>query len=309
MRVRTLGAGAAAWIGATLSSLCCLLPLAVIVLGLGSGAFMAVTMRYRWILIPAGIVGVATGFLLYVRERRRCNAAACRMAGSRVTLALKGATREQLAMTARQRWLGKIAQPDILFILLIIGVLGLYAEFSHPGLILPGAIGVISLVLMLVAIQVLPVNAIGVLLILLAIGLFILEAKYTSHGLLGIGGAVVMIVGALFLIRSPLTGAGVSLSTALGVTIPFAAVTIFLMRLVLRSFRWKQSTGIDELVGKVAEVTEAIRGGSEAAFARPGMVFVHGELWRAVASEDVPKGTRVRVVGVEGLTLHVKPVE
>ncbi len=82
------GASAAAWIGAILSSLCCLLPLAVIVLGLGSGAFMAVTMRYRWILIPLGVVGVVTGFVLYVRERRRCDAMACRMAGSRMTLAL-----------------------------------------------------------------------------------------------------------------------------------------------------------------------------------------------------------------------------
>ncbi len=90
-RPRTLipfGAGVAAWIGAILSSLCCLLPLAVIVLGLGSGAFMAVTMRYRWILIPLGVVGVVTGFVLYVRERRRCDAIACRMAGSRMTLAL-----------------------------------------------------------------------------------------------------------------------------------------------------------------------------------------------------------------------------
>lgn len=118
-----------------------------------------------------------------------------------------------------------------------------------------------------------------------------------------------MVLGALFLIRSPLTGAGVSLSTALGVTIPFAAVTIFLMRLVLRSFRWKQSTGVDELVGSVAEVTEAIHGGSEAAFSQAGMVFVHGELWRAVAAEQVAKGARVCVVRVEGLTLHVKPVE
>ncbi len=83
-----LGAGMVAWIGAILSSLCCLLPLAIIVLGLGSGAFMAVTMRYRWILIPLGVFGVITGFVLYVRERRRCDAIACRMAGSRVTLVL-----------------------------------------------------------------------------------------------------------------------------------------------------------------------------------------------------------------------------
>ena len=88
MKSGSIGAGLAAWAGALLSSLCCLLPLAVIVLGLGSGAFMAVTMRYRWLLIPAGVIGVTTGFVLFVRERRRCNALACRMAGSRFTLTL-----------------------------------------------------------------------------------------------------------------------------------------------------------------------------------------------------------------------------
>src|SRR5438046_6263188 len=88
MKSGSIGAGLAAWAGALLSSLCCLLPLAVIILGLGSGAFMAVTMRYRWLLIPAGIIGVATGFFLYFRERRRCAALACQMASSRITLAL-----------------------------------------------------------------------------------------------------------------------------------------------------------------------------------------------------------------------------
>ena len=88
MRLGAAGAGVVAWVGAALSSLCCLLPLAVIVLGLGSGTFMAVTMQYRWLLIPAGIAGVTTGFILYVRERRRCEALACRMAGRRMTLAL-----------------------------------------------------------------------------------------------------------------------------------------------------------------------------------------------------------------------------
>ena len=87
MKPETIGAGVVAWVGAVLSSLCCLLPLAVIALGMGSGAFMAVTMQYRWLLIPAGIAGVLTGVVLYVRERRRCDALACRMAGSRITLA------------------------------------------------------------------------------------------------------------------------------------------------------------------------------------------------------------------------------
>ena len=88
MRLATLTAGMVAWVGAALASLCCLLPLAVIVLGLGSGAFMATTMQYRWLLVPAGVIGIGGGFLLYVRERRRCDAAACRMAGSRITLTL-----------------------------------------------------------------------------------------------------------------------------------------------------------------------------------------------------------------------------
>jgi hypothetical protein len=86
MNRETIGAGVVAWVGAALSSLCCLLPLAVIALGLGSGAFMAVTMRYRWVLIPAGVAGVLAGAVLYVRERRRCDVLACRMAGSRITL-------------------------------------------------------------------------------------------------------------------------------------------------------------------------------------------------------------------------------
>jgi hypothetical protein len=88
MNFGALTAGFVAWVGAALASLCCLLPLAVIVLGLGSGAFMATTMQYRWLLVPAGIIGIIAGFALYVRERRRCDALACRMAGSRITLAL-----------------------------------------------------------------------------------------------------------------------------------------------------------------------------------------------------------------------------
>ena len=88
MRLAVPTAGLVAWVGATLASLCCLIPLAVIVLGLGSGAFMATTMQYRWLLVPAGIIGIVIGFVLYLRERRRCDALACRMAGSRITLGL-----------------------------------------------------------------------------------------------------------------------------------------------------------------------------------------------------------------------------
>ncbi len=154
--------------------------------------------------------------------------------------------------------------------------------------------------------HILPVNFAGLLLIVVAMALFVLEAKYTSHGILAVGGIIAMLLGALMLIRSPITGAGVSLGVALGVTVPFAAMTIFLMRLVLRSRAWKQTTGREQLTGAAGEVTEAISTpAGEGVFA--GMVRMHGELWRAVAPETIPAGARVRVVRITGLTMQVKP--
>jgi len=231
-----------------------------------------------------------------------------RFDGGAVRLELRNAQRKALEMSARQKFLSRIVQPDVFFILLIVGVLGLYAEFTHPGMVAPGVIGGISLLLALYAMHILPVNFAGLLLIVLALALFILEAKFTSHGVLGIGGVVAMLLGALMLIRSPLTAAGVSLGVALGVTLPFAVLTIVLMRLVLRSRRWKQATGIEQLVGAQGEVTEALEAAGPDGAGR-GMVLVHGELWRAVAREKIGKGDPVRVVRVDGLTLHVEPVE
>ena len=133
----------------------------------------------------------------------------------------------------------------------------------------------------------LPINFAGLLLIVVALVLFVLEAKYPTHGILGVGGVLAMVLGALFLINSPLTGMGVSLGAALGVAIPCAVIIIILMRLVLRSRTWKLSTGKEELIGEVGEITEAVEppGGF-------GMVFVHGELWRAAArgGEEIPGG-------------------
>jgi len=231
-----------------------------------------------------------------------------RFDGSVAKLELRNAQRTALEMSARQKFLSRIVQPDVFFILLIVGVLGLYAEFTHPGMVAPGVIGGISLLLALYAMHILPVNFAGLLLIVLALALFILEAKFTSHGVLGIGGVVAMLLGALMLIRSPLTAAGVSLGVALGVTLPFAVLTIVLMRLVLRSRGWKQATGAEQLVGAQGEVTEAFEAAGPDG-AGGGMVLVHGELWRGVAREKIGKGVRVRVVRVDGLTLHVEPVE
>ena len=213
----------------------------------------------------------------------------------------------RIDMSARQRFLARIVQPDVFFVLLVVGVLGLYTEFTHPGLVAPGVIGGIALLLALFAVNIVPINVAGLLLILLAFALFVLEAKYSSHGILGVGGVAAMLLGALMLVRSPLTGAGVSPGVAAGATLPFAAITILLMRLVLRSRSWSPQTGAEELLREVGDVTEAIDG--TGADARHGMVFVHGELWRAASTGAIPKGTRVRVVRVDGLTLHVEPLE
>lgn len=228
-----------------------------------------------------------------------------RMDGTTEQLSIANAQIQIINMSPRERFLSRIVQPDVFFILLIIGVLGLYTEFTHPGLFAPGVIGGICIVLALFAALNLPVNFEGILLIMLAFALFVLEAKFPTHGILGVGGVVSMVLGAMMLIRTPITGMGVSLATALGVAIPFAIIIIFLARLVMKSRHWKPATGKEELVGEEGDVTQAVAAGDS------GMVFVHGEIWKAVAAnrEAIPKGSRVRVRKVEGLVLHVEPVK
>jgi membrane-bound serine protease (ClpP class) len=247
-----------------------------------------------------------------------------RFDGKTQTLALENPVRVPWQMSRSQEFLAAIGRPDVLFILLILAVLGIYMEFSHPGFILPGVVGGVSLLLLLVGIQTLPINALGVLLILLGVVFFVLEAKFTSYGLLGLGGVISVLIGAMILVDSPFTGFGVSLGVALGVTLPMAAITIFLMRLVMKSFQWKASMGNEQLVGLTCEVTETIRPagssldgpGSASGGAAPsvytgstGMVFLQGELWRATADTEIPKGAQVRVKKVSGLTVAVEPAE
>ncbi|MGA8869719.1 MAG: nodulation protein NfeD [Candidatus Acidiferrales bacterium] len=233
-----------------------------------------------------------------------------RFDGSTVQLALANPVIQAIEMTGREQFLTRIVQPDVFFILLIVGVLGLYTEFTHPGLFAPGVIGGIALLLALYAMLSLPVSLMGLLLIALSLAFFVLEAKYPTHGVLGVGGVISMVLGALMLVKSPWTGMGVSLSAALGVAIPFAIIVIVLARFVLRSRAWKMATGKEELIGEVGEITEPVPSSLDGA-AVPGMIRVHGELWRAAAPAglSIPKGARVRVKKVTGLTLEVEPVE
>jgi membrane-bound serine protease (ClpP class) len=233
-----------------------------------------------------------------------------RFDGTSVQFALSHPIYDVQDMTGRQKILSRIVDPNVFFVLLIVAVLGLYTEFTHPGLFAPGVIGGIALLLALFSMHLLPVNLAGLLLMALAMALFILEAKFPTHGVLGVGGVVSMTLGALLLIRTPLTGMGVRLGTALGAALPFAVIVVILMRLVLRSRTWKPAVGKEELVGEVGEITEPVNtaSGPEAAM---GMVRVHGELWRAAArtGENIPVGARVRVRKVNGLTLEVEPVK
>ena len=225
-----------------------------------------------------------------------------RFNGKTAKLSLDNYSVAQFELSARQKFLARIVEPDVFFILLIVGVLGLYTEFTHPGVIAPGVIGGICAVLALYAMQLLPVNFAGVLLILLAVALFILEAKFTSHGVLLFGGIIAMLLGAMFLIRSPLTAGGVSVGVALAATIPFAFITVFLMRLVLKSRKWKSVTGKEELLGEEGVATTPLPAGGE------GMIRIHGELWRAIAKDPVQEGTKVRVLRINGLKLEVEAV-
>lgn len=224
-----------------------------------------------------------------------------RFDGKTEKLSLENYRFEEFHLSARQKFLAYIVDPNIFFVLMLVAVLGLYTEFTHPGVIAPGVIGGICAVLALYAMHLLPVNFAGVVLILLAFALFVLEAKFASHGVLLLGGIVSMLLGAIFLIRSPLTPGGVSFGVALGVTLPVAILTVFLMRLVLKSRRWKTSTGKEEMLGAEGVVTAALSSQGE------GMIRVHGELWRATAASPVPEGALVRVTRVDGLKLFVEP--
>jgi len=222
-----------------------------------------------------------------------------RFDGTTTTLHLRGATVSSYEESSKQKFLGWLAEPDVMFILLIVGLIGLYVEFTHPGLILPGVLGGISILLFLVGSQVVPINLFAILLIAGAVALFAIEAKVTSHGVLATFGVLAMLAGALILVRSPITGAGVSLGVALGITIPFAFLAVLIMRLAMGTFTMKQSMGRNEMVGLTGEVREAIED--------TGMVFVGGELWRARSATRIPAGAKVRVVRVDGLALEVEP--
>ena len=224
-----------------------------------------------------------------------------RFDGSTTTLHVAGQRTVAVRMDWRQAILSTIARPEILFLLLLGTLAGLGAEISHPGLVFPGVIGVLCLVLFLFASQIIPVSGAGVLLILLAIALFAAEVKVASYGLLTVGGLVAMILGAMMLVDSPLPELRVDPWSLLPVIVVFAAFTTALVRLVLQAQRRKARTGSEGLLTQ--------RGQALSDLAPEGWVRVQGERWRARAAGPVAAGDPVVVESVEGLVLRVRKGE
>lgn len=221
-----------------------------------------------------------------------------RFNGSRETLHTAGAAIEVYQRSLRQKIISAIADPNIALVLLVLGALGIYAEFSSPGLIAPGVIGAILALLGLSALSVLPINWLGAALLILAFTLFVLEAKFTSHGILGIGGAIAMVLGAVMLVNAPIPEMRIHWSTAIGLALPFSVITLMLLSLVVRARRNKVTTGPEGIIGETgAAVTE---------LSPEGKIFVHGEYWDAVAPKPLPAGARVRVTAIENLKLKVE---
>jgi membrane-bound serine protease (ClpP class) len=222
-----------------------------------------------------------------------------RFDGSRQTLHTAGAQIEHYSKSLREEIVSAIADPNIALILLVIGALGIYVEFTSPGLIVPGIAGAILALLGLSALSVLPLNWLGVALILLAFTLFILEAKFVSHGILAAGGAVALTLGAVMLVNSPIPEMRIHWSTAIGLALPFSVITALLISLVVRARRNKVETGTEAMIGEIGKaITE---------LAPDGKVFVHGEYWNAAAAQPVAAGAPVRVTAVKGLRLSVEP--
>jgi membrane-bound serine protease (ClpP class) len=222
-----------------------------------------------------------------------------RFDGRKQRLDLAGAHVVEYQKTLRQRIYSALADPNLAFALLILGALGIYVEFSSPGLIVPGVAGAIAALLGLSGLAILPINWGGAALIVLALALFALEAKFVSHGILGVGGAVAMVLGAVMLVDSPIPEMRIRLSTAFSLALPFAAITMFLLSLIMRSRKSRVLTGDAGMVGETGVAITDL--------APSGRVMVHGEYWNAVSSAPVKADQPIRVTALEGLKLVVEP--
>lgn len=211
-----------------------------------------------------------------------------------------GARVESTGMSLRQRVLSALAHPNIAYILLSLGVLGLTIEMWSPGAVLPGVVGGISLLLAFFTFQVLPVNYAGVLLILFGLVLLVLEIKVASFGVLGAGGLISLLLGSMILIDAPTPELRVSLGLIIPVVVALSAILLFLVRLAVASQRRPSVTGVSGMLGATGTALTAIAAGGE------GRVSARGEIWSARSADAVAAGDTVLICGVDGLVLAVR---
>jgi membrane-bound serine protease (ClpP class) len=223
-----------------------------------------------------------------------------RFNGEAVSLKLSGQPIVPFGMTLKESILNYLMDPNIAFIFLAIGALALYAEFNHPGAVVPGTVGIVFILIAAFALNLLPTRFAALVLILGAFALFAAEAKFASHGVLTIGGITLLTLGGLLLVDSPIPEMRVHLLTALAVSIPLGLITAFLMSIALKARRNKLVSGAPGMVGEM--------GIAQSAISPRGKVFVHGELWDAVSSCDIAAGESVVVRRVDGLLLQVDPL-
>jgi len=221
-----------------------------------------------------------------------------RFDGKQVKLNLSADSVDELDMTLRQRILDFLLDPNIAFLVLAIGALALYMEFNHPGAVVPGVVGIVFILLALFALNLLPTRYAAFTLIMGAFALFALEAKFATHGVLGIGGIALLTLGGLLLVDGPIPQMRVHLLTSLAISVPLGAITVFLMTIALRARRNKVVTGQQGMIGAVGEARTDID--------PEGKVFVQGEIWNAHAPSRVGIGEQVVVRKIDGLELEVE---
>jgi membrane-bound serine protease (ClpP class) len=221
------------------------------------------------------------------------------MDGSKLVLHLAGARVEVLKPTLRDSLLGWLVNPNVALLMLVCGALLIYLEFNTPGTIVPGALGTLMVLLAVFGLDLLPIRFTAVLLLVAALALLLLEAKFGGHGALAIAGLICLTFGTLTLVAAPVPEMGVSPAVAIAVSTGFGLITVFLVRLAVRARKMKTRLGAEALVGSRASAMEALT--------PEGHVLVEGEIWLAVASEPVAAGAQLRVTGNEKYLLHVAP--
>ena len=217
--------------------------------------------------------------------------------GRKQALAVKGARVDRYQMSLKQKIINTIADPNISYLLLMAGILGLYMEFSHPGVIFPGVAGAICLLLAFASFQLLPINYTGLILMVLGVALLVGEAFFPSFGVLGVGGTISLALGSLLLFDTQNADFGVDRSIVFTAVATVGSFVLAISYLVFHSQKSRPTLGLEGLVGEVGEVRGTL--------SPTGKVFVHGEYWNAQADGEIPIGEKVKVVGYDGMCLKV----